>query len=173
MKLSDLIHPSVGTRTDKNVVAAHKLISLIKDKRIREELLTYVGIPTDKLAEYVAAYLTESVVMDADGYDLIKSCGHKIEVKFAFINRTPTAKGHIREEAKIANLNTKTSDLFVFVCDGEKSPTHSDYLRIFSIPYKVWKTKWTGEKGSMSFKSIQHAWYKDYRIDEVKAQLDV
>ena len=164
MKMSDLSHPLVSKRTDKNIVATHHLISLVKRKSLREDLTKCVGIPTDRLAEYVAAYLTKSMVMDADGYDLIKPCGHKIEVKLAFINSN-VYSGYAREEAKIGNLKTKTSDLLLFIIDGDKTPENPNYLRLFSMPFNVWKAKWKNDKGSMSFGSIRRKWYNNYQVE--------
>jgi len=104
------------------------------------------------------------MVMDADGYDLIKPCGHKIEVKLAFINSN-VYSGYAREEAKIGNLKTKTSDLLIFIIDGDKTPENPNYLRLFSIPLSVWKANWKGNKASLSFGSIRRKWYSKYQVE--------
>ena len=152
-------------RTDKTVIATKHLISLVKDKKLREYLSGCIGLPVDKIAEYVGAYLMSHQLVDGHGYDL-KNGDSKMEVKWSFFNRSICGKGYEQQTAYIGNLNSKACDLLVFVCDDYLPTTHKDYIRVFQYPVKVWKSYWKKNKASLSFGSNQYKWYKDasYRV---------
>ena len=156
---------SVVYRTDKTVIATKHLISLVKDKTLREYLSGCIGLPIDKIAEYVGAYLMEHTLVDGTGYDLQRG-DSKLEVKWSFFNRSICSQKYEQQTAYIGNLNSKECDLLVFVCDDYLPTTHKDYIRIFQFPVNVWKRYWKGNRGTMSFGSSRYKWYKDnsYRI---------
>ncbi len=164
MTLNDLASKEVIFRTNKTVVATKALISMVEHKPIRDFLKKSVGLPVDKIAEFVGAYLLGHQLVDANGYDTQKG-NKKVEIKWSFLNRSLNGGGNPNYQANIANLLTKSCDLMVFVCDDHLPPSHKDHIRIFLFPAKVWKHYWKGDKGTMAFGSNQKKWYKEYRIE--------
>ena len=161
MTLNELATKEVIFRTDKTVVATKTLLSLVEHQPIRDYLKKCMGVPVDKLAEYVGAYLLGHQLVDAVGFDTRKG-NKKVEIKWSFLNRSPSKNGMPTARANMSNLKTKSCDLMVFVCDDELKPTDQNYIRIFLFPAKVWKQYWKNNKGSMSFGSDRHKWYDEY-----------
>jgi hypothetical protein len=158
MTLNELASKEVIFRTNKTVVASKALISLIKDKPIRESLKKSIGMPIDKIAEFVAAYLLGHQLVDATGYDTRKG-NKKVEIKWSFLNRSRSGSGHPKDNANLNNLLTKSCDLMVFVCDDQLPPNHKNYIRIFLYPVKIWKQYWTKDTTTMGFK--RKKWYTE------------
>lgn len=158
MTLNELASKEVIFRTDKTVVATKTLISMIEHKPIRDFLKKSVGLPVDKIAEFVGAYLLGHQLVDANGYDTQKG-NEKVEIKWSFLNRSLCGTGYPNDNANLSNLLTKSCDLMVFVCDDQLPPSHKDYIRVFLYPAKVWKQYWKTNKASMGFK--QKKWYTD------------
>jgi hypothetical protein len=161
MTLNELASKEVIFRTNKTSVATKKLISMVEHKPIRDYLKGSVGIPIDKIAEFVGAYILGHKLVDAHGYDTIGGT-KKVEIKWSFLNRTPTNTGHKRASANIGNLLTKNCDLMVIVCDDYLPPSHKDYIRIFLLPSNIWKHHWTKNSATMGFKTS--SWYSQYRL---------
>ena len=161
MTLNELASKEVIFRTNKTVIATKALISMVEHKPIRDFLKKSVGLPVDKIAEFVGAYLLGHQLVDATGYDTQRG-NKKVEIKWSFLNRSLTATGYNRANANIANLLTKTCDLMIIVCDDHLPTTHQDYIRVFLLPSKVWKQHWKKDSASMGF--IQDKWYSKYRL---------
>ena len=163
MTLNQLATKEVIFRTNKTVVATKALISMVEHKPIRDYLKKCMGVPIDKLAEYVGAYLLGHQLVDAVGFDTRKG-NAKLEIKWSFLNRTPSKNGNPTASANMSNLKSKSCDLMVFVCDDELKPTDHNYIRIFLFPSKVWKQYWMNNKHSMSFGSDRNKWYDKYQL---------
>ena len=161
MTLNNLASKEVIFRTNKTVIASKKLISMIDHKPIRDYLKKSVGLPVDKIAEFVGAYLLGHQLVDAHGYDTKKGKS-KVEIKWSFLNRSMRSNGYARAIANISNLKSKSCDLMVFVCDDLLDPSDKDYIRVFIFPAKVWKEHWKNDHHTMGVS--QHKWYTDYRI---------
>jgi len=161
MTLNELASKEVIFRTNKTVVATKALISMVEHKPIRDFLKKSVGLPVDKIAEFVGAYLLGHQLIDAYGYDTQRGT-KKVEIKWSFLNRTPSKNGNATASANMSNLKTKSCDLMVFVCDDELKPSDYNYIRIFLFPAKVWKSYWPNNKSSMSFGSNRNKWYDEY-----------
>lgn len=160
-----LASKSVEQDAERNRIASLHLLDLVKEKSLRDKLKQQLfGSPTDKIAEWITAYLTNTIVENGHGYDCMSKTGKKVETKFSFINKSLTSRGHPRCQAMVDNLASKDCDLFIFVVDSDLPTSHENYLRTLHIPRKVWKDKWKNNDGSMSFGSDQKKWYKDYQV---------
>ena len=161
MTLNELASKEVLFRTNKTALASKALISIVEYKPVRDFLKKSVGLPVDKIAEFVGAYLMGHQLVDAHGYDTQKG-NKKLEIKWSFLNRTLSKNGNPTASAHMSNLKSKSCDLMVFVCDDELKPTDHNYIRIFLFPAKVWKLYWKNNKHSMSFGSNRKKWYDEY-----------
>jgi hypothetical protein len=104
MTLNELASKEVIFRTNKTVVATKALISMVEHKPIRDFLKKSVGLPVDKIAEFVGAYLLGHQLIDAYGYDTQRGT-KKVEIKWSFLNRTPSKNGNATAKLIIYQLD--------------------------------------------------------------------
>lgn len=170
--LSKVSTPDVLAKAKRDSLIAHRLIDLVSSKGLREDLRGCLGMPTDKLAEFVMADILGSIVTDSHGSDFIKN-GKKSEGKFAVtrlqeqISKKTRKDGSVAQyvcltkKADVGNLHSKDVDLHIMVCD----PSDEDrYFKLFSIPKKVWKDNWKTNHVTLCIGDNAKSWYMDYMV---------
>ena len=170
--LSKVSTESVLAKAKRDSLIAHRLIDLVSTKGLRDDLRSCLGMPTDKLAEFVMADILGASVTDSHGSDFIKD-GKKSEGKFAVVACRDTVSKKTRKdgsvaeyfssskEAYVGNLHSKDVDLHIMVCDPFDE---GKYFKLFSIPKKVWKDNWKTNKVTMCLGDNAKAWYMDYMV---------
>jgi hypothetical protein len=147
--------------------AARALIQKIpsKHKRLRSELSSLIGVGVEKYAEIFAAVVYNSKLLGGNyqGQDLEAP----VEVKFA--NFTYDKSGSYT--CSIGGLKNKTVDLFLVISDEEMPDDHPKFIRIFKIPFNVWRKNVPVSNRlaiSMKQNKTSGGWYAPYEVDSTK-----
>jgi hypothetical protein len=147
--------------------AAKALIKKIpsKHRRLRTELSSLIGVGVEKYAEIFAAVVYDSKLLGGNymGQDLEAP----IEVKFG--NFTYSANGSYT--CSIGGLKNKTVDLFLVLSDEEFADDHPKFIRIFKIPFKVWRNRVPKSNRleiSVKKDKTSGGWYAPYEVDSTK-----
>ena len=147
--------------------AAKVLIKKIpsKHKRLKTQLSSLIGVGIDVYAEIFAAVVYDSKLLGGNhkGQDL----EIPIEVKFA--NFTYNKAGSY--SASIGGLKNKTCDLFVVLSDEEFKDDHPKFIRVFKIPFKVWRSNVPQSNRleiSVKKNKTSGGWYAPYEVDSTK-----
>ena len=147
--------------------AAKALIKKIpyKHKSLNQDLSSLTGVGIDKYAEIFAAIVYNSKLLGGNhkGRDLTVS----IEVKFG--NFTYSKNGSY--SCAIGGLKNKEADLFLVLSDEEYEDDHPKFIRVFKIPFKVWKSnvpKSYRLEISVKKDKTTSGWYAPYEVDSTK-----